>query len=193
MGTQHQKLQIVVKDKKIISKKPGAKDEWRTPKSLFRWVSKYYDFTLDAAATDKNALCKKYYTKEADAFRKNWFVGSKGGDVWLNHPYSQNLEWIMKCAQETKRGTNIVNLGPCDTSAQWFGAYYNNCTTIYLFSGRIKFRGAKSYATFANALYIFGHDKLASKHNRDKKKIALLELSPTIRGGTKHGKGRRKT
>jgi phage N-6-adenine-methyltransferase len=160
------------------------KDEWGTPAKLHKFcIDAGYHFTLDAAATSKNALCKKFYTKKDDALKKNWYKGAKGGDCWLNHPYSMNEKFIRKCAKEAKRGLNILNLGPADTSCKYFALYLQYCTCTYLISGRVKFKGAESAATFSSGLYVFGKDKLAAKYNPNGEKIVLLELSPRVRGG----------
>lgn len=162
------------------------KQDWGSPEQLFKWLCQYFNFTLDAAASRKNALCPKYYSKKNNAFKKNWRVGAKGGDVWLNHPYSRydNIKWAKKCRKEAKRGVTICNLGPADTSTDYFEYYYKYASGIYLIQGRLKFVGAAQFATFASALYVFGYDKLAPHYNPTQSKIVVLNnLSAYVRGG----------
>ncbi len=166
--------------------KSVPRSDWGTPDPLYQWLSKYFDFTLDAAASKKNAKCKKYYTKKKNAFRKNWKVGAKGGDVWLNHPYVDHKKWIKKCNKEAKRGLTICNLGPADFTTDYFELYYKYATGIYLINGRIKFVGAAQFATFFSGIYVFGYDKLAPHFNPEGEKIVLLTgLSPYVRGGSR--------
>lgn len=47
-------------------------DEWETPQDLFDKYDEIYHFTLDAAASDQNHKCPKYYTKADDGLSKMW-------------------------------------------------------------------------------------------------------------------------
>ena len=160
------------------------RDNWRSPKGMFKWASKYFNFTLDAAASKKNALCPKYFTIKDDALTKNWTLEADGGTIWLNHPYSRNEEFIKHCIKEMRRGGNIVNLGPCDTSCAYFRLYMRHAR-IYLISGRVKFVGAQHSAKFASALYVFGEDGFEKKYNPEGNQFTLLKLPPRLRGGVK--------
>ena len=40
------------------------KDYWETPQSLFDELNAEFNFTLDAAASDTNHKCKRYFTKK---------------------------------------------------------------------------------------------------------------------------------
>lgn len=48
---------------------------WCTPQDFFDRLNAEFDFTLDAAATDKSAKCKKYYTPETDGLKQPWTIG----------------------------------------------------------------------------------------------------------------------
>ena len=50
----------------------SEKDYWETPQSLFNALDSEFHFTLDVAASDQNAKCKQYYTKESDGLQKDW-------------------------------------------------------------------------------------------------------------------------
>src|SRR5688572_7206513 len=57
----------------------------RTPAALFRKLHAEFGFTLDAAASDVNALCPRYFTRDQDALGQDW-----GTDVvWLNPPFGK--------------------------------------------------------------------------------------------------------
>ena len=63
-------------------------NEWQTPPWLFNLMDKEFGgFQLDAAATEKNALCSKYYTQEIDGLKQEW--GKDADLVWINPPYSR--------------------------------------------------------------------------------------------------------
>lgn len=46
--------------------------EWCTPQDFFDRLNAEFHFTLDAAATCRNAKCPEYYTKETDGLNKPW-------------------------------------------------------------------------------------------------------------------------
>ena len=47
----------------------SASCEWETPQDFFdEWDAKFH-FDLDCCATDENAKCARYFTKEDDAFK----------------------------------------------------------------------------------------------------------------------------
>lgn len=48
---------------------------WCTPQNFFDRLNAEFNFTLDAAATDKSAKCKKYYTPETDGLKQPWAIG----------------------------------------------------------------------------------------------------------------------
>lgn len=50
------------------------KKYWETPQALFDELDKEFHFTLDAAASDKNHKCKKYYTERDNGLMQDWVV-----------------------------------------------------------------------------------------------------------------------
>jgi len=61
-------------DKVLLSSKNMC---WCTPRDFFKKLDEEFHFTLDAAATDKTALCKKYFTPEIDGLKQNWGGASR--------------------------------------------------------------------------------------------------------------------
>ena len=51
---------------------------WCTPKDFFQKLDEEFRFMLDAAATDRSAKCKLYFTPEIDALAQSWDVGGGG-------------------------------------------------------------------------------------------------------------------
>lgn len=47
-------------------------DEWGTPQDIFDKLNEEFNFTLDPCATEENAKCEKYYTKEDDGLHISW-------------------------------------------------------------------------------------------------------------------------
>lgn len=117
-------------------------DEYGTPKEFFDSINSLYHFTLDAAASDKNHKCNKYFTKENSSLDKDW----SGETVWINPPYS-NIEAFMKKAMEETRkneNTKVVMLVPARTDTKWFHKYGTKAAKILFIKGRLKFENSKN-------------------------------------------------
>lgn len=65
----------------------SASNEWQTPPWLFARLNSEFSFDFDAAASDANHLCPKYYTAEQDALKQQW--GRDGTACWINPPYGR--------------------------------------------------------------------------------------------------------
>ncbi len=48
------------------------KDDWCTPQDLFNKLNAEFHFDLDAAASDINTKCPRYFTKETDGLQNSW-------------------------------------------------------------------------------------------------------------------------
>lgn len=94
------------------------RDDWETPLWLFRELDNEFHFTLDAAASDDNHKCQKYFTKKTDAIVNDW----SGNVVFCNPPYGKQIKaWCRKAYEESlKPDTTVVMLIPARTDAGWF-------------------------------------------------------------------------
>ena len=89
----------------------------RTPKSIWENLSKEFNFTVDACASDKNHLLPKYWTKNNSALDKNW-----DNEIIYCHPmYDIYIPKFIKKAIESKCIT--VFLLPASTNAEYFHKY----------------------------------------------------------------------
>lgn len=61
--------------------------DWETPTDLFSRLDNEFHFTLDAASSETNHKCSKYYTAGNSAFDHEW-----GGEtVFCNPPYGKAI------------------------------------------------------------------------------------------------------
>ncbi len=75
---------------------------WCTPQDFFDKLNKEFNFVLDAAATDKTAKCRLYYTPKTNGLSQSW---NCGGAVFCNPPYGREIgKWIKKAYQEARGG-----------------------------------------------------------------------------------------
>lgn len=126
---------------------------WETPQKLFDRVSKIYGpFDFDAAASQENAKCERYFDRELNGLAQPW-----RGRVWLNPPYGDAVKfWVRKCALSRLNCEVIVALLPARTDTRWFHQYVlGHASRLVLFEGRIKFVGAASSAPFPSILAIY--------------------------------------
>lgn len=65
------------------------KKYWETPQALFNELDREFHFTLDAAASDKNHKCPKYYTEADDGLLQDW----AGETVFLQSTVRKCGDW----------------------------------------------------------------------------------------------------
>ena len=134
----------------------GEKTTWRTPLDLWNDLNDEFNFTLDACTEDNNPLgTPKFYTKKDNGLRRPWF-----NTTYCNPPYGRNNKvdlWLKKAKIEQRKGIASVLLLPSRTGNKWFHKYIYNKPNVKVqfLPGRIRFRGAKSVATFDSMIVIF--------------------------------------
>lgn len=97
-------------------------DYWETPDKEFRIFNNIFGFTLDAAATPKNAKCPTFFTEADDGLSQSW----AGHRVWCNPPYSRGHlpAWTAKALEEARLHRVLACLFiPHETSTRW---WWNN-------------------------------------------------------------------
>lgn len=127
-------------------------DDWATPLDFFVSQDAIHGFDLDVCASDSNAKCNEYYTKDDDALSKQW-----KGVCWMNPPYGREIgKWVRKAYESSLSGAKVVCLLPARTDTKWFHDY---CTkgSIEFIKGRLKFGGSKTNAPFPSMIVVFNH------------------------------------
>ena len=130
----------------------SATAEWPTPQDLFDDLSRSYGgFTLDPCATQENAKCARFFTKEDDGLTQPWT-----GKVFMNPPYGREIGlWVKKAWEESLKGTLVVCLLPARVDTRWWHDYAKR-GHVHFLRGRLKFGGALSSAPFPSAIVTFG-------------------------------------
>lgn len=137
---------------------PTMPDNWFTPDDLYQeFVERYGPFTLDVAATERNAKCEEYYTEEVNGLTMPW-----SGRVWCNPPYQKLIQWVKKAFDETQAGNCeiAVLLLPAHTSTEWFHDYVLPHAELYWVRGKRKFGGRSSSALMPSVGVIFRRPSL---------------------------------
>lgn len=103
------------------------KNSWGTDPVIFKAMNKEFNFSLDAAANDKNHKVANYLTKEDDSLNVDWsenirmYGYTKYDTVWINPPYGKGFikSFMQKCIKEKAKGVTSVLLVPATLDAQW--------------------------------------------------------------------------
>jgi phage N-6-adenine-methyltransferase len=134
-------------------------DEWETPQEFFDAVNAIYRFDLDVCATDANAKCERYFTKEENGLLQTW-----RGVCWMNPPYGREISlWVRKAYDSSlEAGTVVVCLLPARTDTKWWHEYViASAESVRFIRGRLRFSG-KGPAPFPSALVVFGRSDISS-------------------------------
>ena len=116
--------------------------EWETPEDLFQALDAEFHFDIDAAASEANAKCDFYITKEQDALNCDWSIpdNTLPAHAWLNPPYGRGVKkWVAKAWQECVKGNLVVLLLPARTDTEWFHQYIDKKAEVRFLKGRIRF------------------------------------------------------
>jgi phage N-6-adenine-methyltransferase len=139
-----------------ILRQPVTHD-WETPRELFDSLNTEFSFVLDAAASDDNALCKRYYTRVTNALWFNW--EAEGGAVFCNPPYGQEIaRWVQKCFEQSQRGMTVVMLIPSRTDTRYWHSFVMRAAEIRFIRQRLRFGGESdcgNTAPFPSAVVVF--------------------------------------
>ena len=102
----------------LLHNKKILKMEWiRTPKEIWKKLSKEFKFTVDACASDKNHLLPRYWTKDIDACTQDW----TGETIYCHPMFDGKIPRFIKKASESK--CTSVFLLPASTNSVYFHTY----------------------------------------------------------------------
>lgn len=135
---------------------PKAKScEWGTPRWLFDRLHAEFDFTVDAAASAKNAKLDKYWCFGDSGLENEW----AGERVFVNPPFAvRELEkWAEKAFLKSRGTAVVVMVVPVKADQAWWHKYAMHAEVRFI-RGRIAFEGASSSFPGPIAVLVFGRD-----------------------------------
>lgn len=91
-------------------------DDRALPKADFAKLNARFCFTVDAAASDANAKCKRFWTEENSGLEASW----AGERVYCNPPYSSIEPWLVKAWSETAAELIVMLLPANRTEQGWW-------------------------------------------------------------------------
>lgn len=132
----------------------SASDDWWTPQWLFELLDAEIGFETDVCASDANAKCGRYFTREQDGLAQAWT-----GKCWMNPPYGRSggvsiYAWIEKAHDAALAGATVACFIPARTDTTW---WWDFCIygEVRFLKGRVKFANSDSIAPFPSAVVIF--------------------------------------
>lgn len=140
---QRKEFQNWAKGKKMPN---SEKNDFRTPQAVFDALNERFGpFTLDAAASEDNALVENFFDQQANSLEQTW-----SGKVWCNPPYVKQedkttiKDWVEKAWMSVKSGIAecVLLLIPAHISNYyWHDTIYPHASHLVLFRGRMNFEG----------------------------------------------------
>lgn len=131
----------------------SKRQDWATPRSIFRELDYVYHFDLDACASENTAKCENYFTEADNALEQDW---SQYRSVFMNPPYGKEIGRLLRKAFESAGSdTVVVCLVPSRTDTAWWHDYCMKGKITFI-RGRIRFDGHKNSAPFPSAVVVFG-------------------------------------
>lgn len=115
------------------------RNAWRTPPEIFAALNAEFDFKIDVAATEENALVDWLIPPESNALTSEWLIDgvtTHGDYCWLNPPYSDITPWVNKSHEQSSRhGLGVVMLVMADTSVGWYKKAIETCQEVRFITG----------------------------------------------------------
>ena len=135
----------------------SKKMDYCTPQGFFDTLNAEFHFTLDAAATEKSAKCKNFYTPETDGLTAPWNIG--GAAYFATRRMAGR--WARGCAKPTRRRRPVL-LIPARTDTAYFHDYIYGKAEIRFLRGRLHFEdeGGNRFppAPFPSMVVIYNGD-----------------------------------
>lgn len=137
------------------SKTPDVvRDLWETNDEIIQWLeNRYGKYDLDAAASESNKKCDKFYSAETNCLKRWW--GSRK-HVWLNPPYSAPDLFVLKAIEQMEHDNQIDMLLPADPSTAWFADAQKNAAEIIWIIGDSWEEEGRKYSRTGRLAFISG-------------------------------------
>ena len=137
------------------------KEDWETPQDFYDRLNAKYHFQWDLAASDDNAKCSCYFTRDDNSLEQDW--EGLSGNLFLNPPYGRELKlWVKKAATTgLKDKQKLVMLIPSRTDTSYWHDYIFNHAEIEFLRGILKFEVdgiSGDSAPFPSAVVIYTGD-----------------------------------
>lgn len=130
-----------------------------TPTWLSESLIEEYQVTIDACATEGNAVCPRFWGPEQDGLRQSW----RNERPFWNPPFDDVSAWVHKACNEAKdNGATSIGLVPFRKDQYWFQLALDNAQLRLVQGGYLYFEGFDEQkgqaAKIDCVIFIFGPD-----------------------------------
>ena len=80
-------------------------DEWATPQSLYDELNREFNFDLDAAASELNHKCSRYFTIQDDGLTQNW----GGVEYFATHHIARLKSRLLKHSMRLSKTIHLLS------------------------------------------------------------------------------------
>jgi hypothetical protein len=115
--------------------------EIQTPQPWWQQLNSIFAFSLDAAATKDNALCRKFHTKESNGLAQPWEKST-----WVNPPFRYLEQWFNKAIKEAELGNFTTMVVPFRAhTTYWYDKFLGHPqVAVYVLRRSLKFVGFRA-------------------------------------------------
>lgn len=132
----------------------SVRDLWSTHRDVVAYMEgRYGAYDLDAAASEDNKVCDKFYSQEINCLTRWW---GKNKHVWLNPPYSNPDPFVLKVIEQMEHDNQIDLLLPADNSTAWFYDCVQNAAEIIWIIGDVEIIDDVQYSRSGRLAFISG-------------------------------------
>ena len=136
----------------------SSNQEYGTPPEVIAAVEKRFGRIVhDLAASQENAVCDTFWSKEDNALEHDWLKLLPTGNLWLNCPYADIAPWAMRAAGCWQRKGFLFLLVPASVDSNWWRDFVEGRAYTIAMSPRIKFVGADQGYPKAICVAIYGY------------------------------------
>ncbi len=123
-----------------------SRDEWKTPKWLFKILNNQYPFSFDCCASEGNSKTQRF---ASDFIKINHI---RGDLCWMNPPFSKAYKMFEHFFKEVYNGIMIYRCDNMETKI-WQEVILPKASWIFVFNKRIAYEGMKGKGSrFPSAL-----------------------------------------
>jgi len=108
-----------------------------TPNWLYEWLRNEFKFEVDLAASEDNAKCDIFFTKEDSGLDEDWWMYGDYG--FCNPPYSDIKPWIIKSIEQQESGFTTVMPIPTPNGEKYYADVFKHASEIIFITGRVAF------------------------------------------------------
>ena len=114
----------------------SPRQRWETPREMAETIVAEYRITVDACASDCNAIVPRYWSIDRDALSFDW---PREERIFFNPPFGAAKEFALQAAKHASpNSTNVALL--LDQGAQWREDFLRSSTGWWRFDGRVDYQ-----------------------------------------------------